>query len=128
MGFVSDRFLKEVDICKERNTMTMKEYILALSTCPESKSQALAQLLVERKVCACVNIISKVTSIYHWKNKIETDTESILLMKTEARFQDILENTIIENHPYEVPEIIFVAIKSGSKDYLDWISSNLLKR
>jgi periplasmic divalent cation tolerance protein len=104
----------------------MKEYILALTTCPESNSQALARLLIEKRICTCVNIISEVTSIYRWKSEIETDKESILLIKTEARFQNLLENTIIENHSYEVPEVIFIDVKSGSKNYLDWISANLL--
>jgi len=104
----------------------MKEYILAMTTCPESNSQELARILVENQVCACVNIIPSVTSIYHWKDEIVTDAESILVMKSEAGFEERLENTIIENHPYEVPEFIVLDIRNGSKNYLDWISASLL--
>jgi len=106
----------------------MKEYILAMTTCPESNSQELARILVEKQVCACVNIIPTVTSIYHWQNEIVTDIESILIMKTEAGCEEQLENIILENHPYEVPEFITLDIRSGSKNYLDWISASLLKR
>jgi periplasmic divalent cation tolerance protein len=101
----------------------MKEYILAITTCPESKSKELGRQLVEKQVCACVNIIPAVTSIYHWRNDMVTDTESILIMKTESRFADILEQQIIEIHPYELPEFIVFDIKSGYKKYLDWISA-----
>ncbi len=104
----------------------MKEYILAMTTCPESNSQELARILVEKRVCACVNIIPNITSIYHWKNEIVTDAESILIIKTEAGFEERLENTIMENHPYEVPEFIVLDIRTGSKNYLDWISASLM--
>ena len=104
----------------------MKEYILAMTTCPESESQELARLLVEKQVCACVNIISPVTSVYHWKNEMVADTESILIMKTEAKAAEFLEKTILENHSYEVPEVIFIDIRSGFKNYLDWISASIV--
>ncbi len=51
----------------------MVEYVVALTTCPKDKSEVLARSLVEDRVCACVNIISNVTSIYHWKDEIVTD-------------------------------------------------------
>jgi periplasmic divalent cation tolerance protein len=104
----------------------MKEYILAMTTCPESKSKELGRQLVEKQVCACVNIIPTITSIYHWRNDMVTDTESILIMKTESRFAEILEKQIMEIHPYEIPEFIVLDIKSGYKKYLDWISASLV--
>ncbi|MFW9960082.1 MAG: divalent-cation tolerance protein CutA [Candidatus Thorarchaeota archaeon] len=104
----------------------MKEYILAMTTCPNSNSQELARILVEKRVCACVNIIPNVTSIYHWKDEIVRDSESILIIKSEVGLEERLEKTIRENHPYEVPEFVVLGIKTGSKDYLDWISSSLL--
>lgn len=96
-----------------------------MTTCPESNSQELARILVEKQVCACVNIIPNVTSIYHWKGEIVTDAESILVMKSEVGFEERLESAIRENHPYEVPEFIVLGITTGSKIYLDWISSSL---
>ncbi|MHA2152181.1 MAG: divalent cation tolerance protein CutA, partial [Candidatus Thorarchaeota archaeon] len=54
----------------------MSEYMVALTTCPKDKSDKLARSLVEDKVCACVNIVSSVKSIYHWKEEIVTDEES----------------------------------------------------
>ncbi len=103
----------------------MKKYILAMTALPESKGQEMARILVEKKVCACVNIIPSVRSVYVWEGKTTTDSEVILLIKTEERLEEVLKDTIIENHPYELPEFIVVDIKSGSKDYLDWITDNL---
>jgi periplasmic divalent cation tolerance protein len=63
-------------------------------------------------------------SIYHWKNKIVTDEESLLIMKTREEYKEILWNAIKEKHPYEVPEFVILPIAWGSQEYLDWITSS----
>ena len=103
----------------------MPEFVVALTTCPINKSEDLARSLVEERVCACVNIVSSVTSIYHWKDEIVTDKESLLIMKTEENYKEDLWEAIKKNHPYEVPEYIILPIKWGSQDYLNWISASI---
>ena len=103
----------------------MPDYVIALTTCPVDISRKLARLLVEKQVCACVNIIPRVMSIYHWKDEIIEDEESILLMKTEANQKEDLWETLRKEHPYEVPEFIIIPIIWGSKEYLDWISQSI---
>jgi periplasmic divalent cation tolerance protein len=103
----------------------MPEYVVALTTCPPDKSEELAHSLVEERICACVNIVPRVRSIYHWKDEIITDEESILIMKTQVGQKDALWEAIKSKHPYEVPEYVVLPIKWGSKDYLDWISASI---
>jgi periplasmic divalent cation tolerance protein len=38
-----------------------------------------------------------------------------------------LEKILLENHPYEVPEIICLPITQGSRSYLSWISGETKK-
>jgi len=102
----------------------MTDYIVALSTCPEKEADSIARAIVESRKCACVNIIRAVTSIYHWKGQIESETESILLMKTKAGMEQELLDVLRKHHSYEVPEFIILPIKWGSKDYLDWITKS----
>lgn len=104
----------------------MTEYILALTTCPAKEAEVLARKLVETKACACVNIVEKVRSIYWWKDKIEDERESIMLIKTEKRNREKLWKTIENNHSYDVPEFIVLPIVDGSPDYLRWISGSIL--
>ena len=106
----------------------MPDYVVALTTCPVKNSKDLARKLVETRVCACVNIIPKITSIYHWKDEIVVDSESILIMKTDSVNIKPLWESIRENHPYEVPEFVVLPIQWGSQDYLDWISENITRR
>ncbi|MFW9832944.1 MAG: divalent-cation tolerance protein CutA [Candidatus Thorarchaeota archaeon] len=103
----------------------MSEYIIALTTCPPDIANKLARTLVESAICACVNIIPAVSSVYHWKDKIVEDKESILLIKTTSGQQERLWEVIKKEHPYDVPEYIVLPIKWGSQDYLDWISKNI---
>ncbi|MGY5856486.1 MAG: divalent-cation tolerance protein CutA [Candidatus Thorarchaeota archaeon] len=103
----------------------MSEYVVAITTCPMKISEELARTLVEKRACACVNIIPKVTSIYHWKDEIVTENEAMLIMKTEAKQIESLWEAVKKDHPYDVPEYVVLPIEWGSKDYLDWISQNV---
>jgi periplasmic divalent cation tolerance protein len=108
-----------------REVSNMTEYVVALTTCPTDKSRELGDYLVKARVCACVNIIPKVLSIYHWKGDIVTEDESILIMKTRGDSKEKLWTSLKEKHPYEVPEFVVLEIQWGSKDYLNWISSSI---
>jgi periplasmic divalent cation tolerance protein len=103
----------------------MSEFVVALTTCPKNMSAELAHHLVKERVCACVNIVSSVTSIYHWKDEIVIDEESLLIMKTQASYKESLWEAIKKKHPYEVPEFVILPIKWGSQDYLNWISDSI---
>lgn len=100
-----------------------KEYVLVLSTCPEGeKALSIAQQLVNEKLAACVNILPKVTSVYPWQGAVQTDSESLLLIKSEKKIYPRLEARLREIHPYELPEIVMVCIEQGFPEYLNWIS------
>jgi len=106
----------------------MSDFIVALTTCPVKQGEELARTLVKTRTCACVNIIPKITSIYHWKDEIVVDEEALLIMKTKETNTSVLWDIIKENHPYEVPEYVVLPIQWGSQDYLDWISQNVKSR
>ncbi len=105
----------------------LMKYILAITTTPADDANSIATALVESQLCACVNIIKGIESIYHWKGKIEKSVESILLMKTEERLKDELQSKLIELHPYDTPEFVTFTIDSGESSYLEWISSSIRK-
>ena len=99
--------------------------ILVLSTFPASISvKDIAEILVNEKLAACVNIIPEVQSVFRWENKVDNAPENILIIKTTLNLYDILESRIKELHPYELPEIIAVPIERGLTEYLNWVSEN----
>lgn len=96
--------------------------ILVLVTIPQDKAKFLAELLLNNKLCACVNILNGVQSFFWWDGKIDQENESLLLIKTKSSLFSELEKLIISNHPYTVPEIIALKIDKINKKYLDWLN------
>lgn len=103
----------------------MDSIVILCTTNSQESALNIAQTLVKNKLCACVNIIPKVYSVYSWKDKIETDEEYLMLIKTKKDLFEQVNQRIQEIHPYEVPEVISLDITEGSKSYLDWIVSNV---
>jgi periplasmic divalent cation tolerance protein len=101
------------------------QVLLAISTFPDGETaNGIAQTLVEEKFAACANIIPAVHSIYRWKEKIETAGEVMVFFKTTQDRQSTFEEKLRSLHPYDVPELIFIKIDSGSPDYLHWVIDN----
>ena len=106
---------------------TMDNYIIVLNTCNSTEiASSIAEMLVTRKLAACVNIVNGIESIYQWQGKIEHEQEKLLIIKTRQSLFSRVQNTIQELHDYELPEIIAVPIQTGEKNYLDWIQSATL--
>lgn len=103
----------------------MDSIVILCTTNSQESALNIAQTLVKNKLCACVNIIPKVYSVYSWKDKIETDEEYLMLIKTKKDLFEQVNQKIQEIHPYEVPEVISLDITEGSKSYLDWIVANV---
>jgi periplasmic divalent cation tolerance protein len=102
------------------------KYCCVLSTVPSiKKARALAGLLVSRRLAACVQILPGLESHYRWRGKKEISKEILLLIKIQGSNYKKIEKTLLENHPYEVPEIICLPITQGSSSYLDWISGEV---
>lgn len=100
----------------------MTPYSLIWSTVPNREIGAtIASDLVDKQLAACVNLLPGVTSIYSWQEKIEQETEVMLIIKTRKDLVEQVINKIETFHPYEVPEIIATPIEAGLPAYLDWI-------
>ncbi len=100
--------------------------VIIVSTYPDQKIVVkTAKELIKKRLAACVNI-SKISSIYSWKGKIEKTPEYIALFKTTQRKKKQLKEKIKETHPYEVPEIVELNVNSINKPYLSWLIESTL--
>ena len=102
------------------------DQIVVLMTAPNAEEATrIAEMLVERTLAACVQILPPITSIYVWKGEVQRESEILLVAKsTRAKFDD-LEEAVRAIHSYETPEIIALPIVAGSQSYLSWLSSCL---
>ena len=101
--------------------------VIVYSTIDDVKqAQKIANILVEEKLVACINIIPNIISIYRWKGKIENDDECALIAKTnDSKVKKVIQR-IKTLHTYELPDIIVLPIIGGLKEYLEYITNETL--
>ncbi len=98
------------------------ETTVVFCTCPDQATATrIADTLVEDRLCACVNLIPGIRSIYRWEGKPESAEEVLMLIKTRADRYPALEEAIRSMHPYELPEIIALPVETGLPGYLKWV-------
>ncbi len=104
--------------------MSTAETLLVLTNLPDADSAGrVARLLIDRRLAACVNILSPCTSVYRWQDAIETAAEVPVLIKTTLARYPELQAALTEAHPYELPEIVAVPLHEGLPAYLAWIGA-----
>lgn len=102
----------------------MTDKIVVLTTCgSEDEARKLASVLIEKRMAACVNITSPVTSVYRWNGSIEQAHEWMLIIKSRReRFEEL--RVVLESaHSYELPEVLAIPVVEGSPNYLAWVEA-----
>jgi periplasmic divalent cation tolerance protein len=91
-------------------------------TCKDRKqATAIARVLVQEKLAACVNIVPEITSIYRWDGRVEEASEVLILIKSRRALSKKLVARVRELHTYEVPEVVTIPITTGNPPYLRWV-------
>ncbi|HKT51140.1 MAG TPA: divalent-cation tolerance protein CutA [Candidatus Angelobacter sp.] len=103
--------------------MTDTRIVLTTAGSPQ-EAEKIARALVERRLAACVNVIPQIQSVYRWKQKIEQETEWLLIIKTRLNMFESVRDAIKELHSYDLPECIMLDVSDGSEAYLNWINEN----
>jgi periplasmic divalent cation tolerance protein len=99
--------------------------VVFMTAANRGEADRIADLLVSKRLAACVQILPEIRSVYYWKSEIQRESETLLLAKTtKERFAE-LEREVRSVHSYETPEIVAVEITGGSPAYLNWIAENL---
>lgn len=100
----------------------MDETIVVFVTCgSEEEALKIGRTLVEKHISACVNLVSRIRSIYHWEGKVYDENEWLMVIKTQKKRFEELTREIKSLHSYSVPEIIALNISEGYPPYLKWI-------
>ena len=100
--------------------------LIVLTTTPDNvEAERLARSIVDAKLAACVQILPKMTSVYFWEGKVQSEPEHLLLIKTLEEKFDALSEFIRKNHSYDVPEIVALRAEDVSAGYLEWMADYL---
>jgi periplasmic divalent cation tolerance protein len=105
----------------------MTDKIVVLNTCGSAEeAEGLARSLVDRRLAACVTIISPVRSFYRWKGAVADAAEWLLVIKTSRALFTRLRTALESTHSYELPEILALPVTEGSPNYLSWMDGELM--
>ncbi len=104
----------------------MKEkFLIIKTTYPKiSEAKKIAQILLNKKLAACIEF-SKINSNFIWEEKIISQNEILVIIKTKANLYKKIESEILANHPYKIPQILSITVFGGFNGYFDWISQEL---
>jgi periplasmic divalent cation tolerance protein len=85
------------------------------------EAERAGRALVERRLCACVNILPGMISHYWWQGAVERGEEAVMIVKTRASLAERVSAAVKEMHSYTTPAILVIPLESVDKGYLAWL-------
>jgi periplasmic divalent cation tolerance protein len=87
------------------------------------EAERIAQVLLDARLSACVQLVGPVESRYWWQGSREAATEWLCLVKTRTSLVDRVVAAVRAAHSYDVPEVVAVPIVGGDPEYLRWLEA-----
>ena len=94
----------------------MNPVLIYSTTDSREEARTIGNELVKNKLAACVN---------NWQNELHQDSEFLLIIKTDAKFKNDIQNMFEKIHSYDLPELIMINIQDSSAHYLRWMQENI---
>jgi periplasmic divalent cation tolerance protein len=117
--------MRRIDVEIERNLMAVN--FVYMTTGTKAEARKIGKTLVEGRLAACVNILDNMQSIYRWEEKIQQDTEVVLIAKTTDDLVGALIDKVKSLHSYDCPCIVSLPILNGYGPFLDWVHAEVKK-
>ena len=105
-------------------THPAQQVALVLTTFGVGQAVAVARVLVEERLAACVNVQPAMTSIYRWEGAVQQDAEEQVVIKTSTDRLAALEARLRQLHSYELPEFLVITADAGAEAYLKWVGAS----
>jgi periplasmic divalent cation tolerance protein len=100
----------------------LERAVLLYTTYPSIvEAEQAGRTLVERRLCACVNILPGMISLYWWQGKIDRGEEVVMIIKTRASLAELVRAAVKQMHTYSTPAILVLPVESVDPDYHAWI-------
>jgi periplasmic divalent cation tolerance protein len=100
----------------------LERAVLVYTTFPSiGEAEQAGQALLERRLCACVNILPGMVSLYWWKGAIDRGNEVVMIIKTRASMTEPVREAVRKLHSYTTPAILVIPLESVDPAYHAWI-------
>ena len=105
-----------------QNTRERQQAVIIYTTYPSMvEAERAGRALVERHLCACVNILPGMISHYRWEGAVERAEEVVMIIKSRAELAEPVRMAVKETHSYTTPAFLVIAVESVDQAYLDWL-------
>ncbi|XP_033846061.1 protein CutA homolog isoform X1 [Periophthalmus magnuspinnatus] len=95
--------------------------VLVINSPTEQTAKDIGRAIMEKRLAASINILTRTSTMYIWKDEIRDASEILMLVKTRtSRIQHVLEY-VRSVHPYAAPEVLSILVEDGSLEYLKWM-------
>ncbi len=105
----------------------MAESFVYITCANPAEADNIGEIIVERRLAACVNIMDGMRSMYWWEGKVEKNNETVVIAKTKTSLVHELTEAVKAMHGYDVPCIVAMPIEGGNPDFLAWIREETKK-
>jgi periplasmic divalent cation tolerance protein len=100
----------------------MERAVFVYTTYPSIvEAEKAGHALVERRLCACVNIYPGMISYYWWQGAVERGEEAVMIIKTRASLAEAVRQAVKDMHSYTTPAILVIPLESVDQAYLAWM-------
>jgi periplasmic divalent cation tolerance protein len=102
--------------------MNTERAVFVYTTYPSVvEAEEAGRALVERRLCACVNVLPGMVSYYWWNGALERGEEAVMIIKTRASLSGEVEAAVKAMHSYSTPAILVIPLESVEPSYLAWL-------
>ena len=102
-----------------------KAILIMVTTGGRNDAERLGEGLVVEHLAGGCSVVPMVHSFYYWEGLLKREHESLLLIKTLDSRRDAVMAYLKQNHAYELPEVLEVAIDGGFPPYLKWLADQV---
>jgi periplasmic divalent cation tolerance protein len=92
------------------------------------EAEEAGRALLERRLCACVNILPGMVSLYWWEGKVERGEEVVMMIKTRVTLADAVRAAVKATHSYTTPAVMVLPIEQVDPDYHAWLMAETENR
>src|SRR5258707_15491050 len=98
--------------------MNTERAVFVYTTYPSLvEAEEAGRALVERRLCACVNILPGMVSYYWWDGALERGEEAGMIVKTRASLSAQGSAAGKEMHSHATPASLGLPVESGEPTY-----------
>lgn len=100
----------------------MVEFVqVTTATGSREAAVTLARSVIEARLAAGAQVVGPVVSLFWHQGSYGEGEEWQAVFKTTADQYPELEKHLVDNHPWQNPEVTAVALVAGSVPYLEWV-------